>query len=64
MTWTKLDPGAHVAMWCASEGCLGIPFHRLEVDGVTSNYCTNCRADIETLPGRLAAARELLSSLT
>lgn len=47
MTWTKLDPGAHVAMWCATEGCWGIPFHRLEVDGVASNYCSNCRAKIE-----------------
>lgn len=47
MTWTKLEPGAHVAMWCASEGCWGIPFHRLEVDGVCSNYCSGCRAKIE-----------------
>jgi hypothetical protein len=47
MTWTKLDPGAHVAMWCATEGCWGLPFHHLEVDGVGSNYCTRCRHDIE-----------------
>ena len=34
-------------MWCATEGCWGIPFHRLEVDGVGSNYCSGCRAVIE-----------------
>lgn len=63
MTWTKCEPHAGIGMWCASEGCWGIPLHRLEVDGVATNYCGECRADIETLPGRLAAARELLASL-
>ncbi len=63
MAWTKLEPEDHVAMWCATEGCWHIPFHRLEVDGAASNYCARCRADIETLPDRLAAAREFLSSI-
>lgn len=48
MTWRKLEQSER-GMWCATEGCWGIPFHRLEVEGVASNYCANCRADIEAV---------------
>lgn len=48
MSWIKLDAGSTVED-CDSDDCLGWPTHRLEVDGVGSNYCTPCRAKIETL---------------
>lgn len=32
---------------CASDGCSYRATSRLEVDGVGSDYCSNCRAKIE-----------------
>lgn len=49
MAWTKIEPFAGIGMWCATQNCWGIPFHRFEVDGVASNYCGECRAKIELL---------------
>jgi len=39
--WTKL-PLSKRGMWCATEGCWGVPTHQLEVEGVRSEYCTDC----------------------
>lgn len=61
--WFDLKGDERITQRCATEGCGGAPTSRLEADGVGLNYCSGCRADIETLPDRLAAARELLSSI-
>lgn len=33
---------------CATEGCGGQPTFRLEADGTGSNYCSGCKASIES----------------
>lgn len=62
--WFEIKDDKRITERCASEGCGGQVMYRLEADGVGSYFCSGCRADIETIPGRLAAARDFLSNLT
>lgn len=48
---------------CASEGCLNPPSWRLEAGGVGSEYCHNCKANIEKLVQRAAYLRGELERL-
>lgn len=43
--WLDLS-GDTLAMECATESCLNPPKHRLEYDGIGSDYCPNCKSRI------------------
>lgn len=46
MNWRKLEQHEQ-GMWCATEACWGVPTWDIEVAGVGSKYCSECRAKIE-----------------
>lgn len=46
--WFDLKGDARLGQ-CTTEGCGGQPTSRLEADGVGSNYCSGCRANIERM---------------
>lgn len=46
--WTRLESGQGWRQ-CASAGCTNHATHRLEVDGVGSNYCAVCQRRIVDL---------------
>jgi hypothetical protein len=46
--WFDLD-GDSLNKQCATEDCLNPPRHRLEVEGVGSDYCPNCKHRITAL---------------
>jgi len=47
--WFELKGDERITQRCATEGCAGQPIYRLEAEGVGSNYCSGCRARIESL---------------
>jgi len=46
MLWRKLETSEQ-GMWCATQGCWGIPTQYMEASGVGSKYCSGCRTHIE-----------------
>ena len=51
MPWFELTGDERINERCASEGCPGQPTHRLEAEGIGSNYCSGCKAMIEQHAG-------------
>lgn len=52
--WFELKGDERITQRCASEDCGGQPTFRLEAGGVGSNYCSGCKAKIETLDDWMA----------
>jgi len=58
--WFELNGDERLGR-CATEGCGGQPIYRLEADGVGSNYCSWCQAQIRAIKASNPAAREIFT---
>lgn len=56
--WFELNGDQRITHRCASESCGGQPTWRMESGGIGSDYCSGCKAKVESLLEELAFETE------